>query len=439
LLEAAVAADPDFVEAWAYLNEVLDFAARTVIQNEWFGETEAEREASFAEIRQAATRALEKAVALDPDNIETLLAQASDYVAEQQDPEYRAGRKAYIDRAIELEPDNAFARYVLAWWFRIEGNDAMATTNFLKALELDPEGNDAMATTNFLKALELDPFHAGIVTGSLFHFRSIGDEEMTARLFERLGRIAPEKSDDRSLAEISSFSRIDNLMAQFVRTADESILERYAEELARSAGAFDSDIEETMAGLRFLEFQGDVDGMLAASTDGLPDTKQFYDLLLYFFTNEALLTAQRLAGRSADAEATALKILDVHSQVEPPPGLEVDTFFDRFTVLAYATLNDDRASEFAEALLGDDGVPIDQYQAAPFVILSHVDPERAVQLTLANRARHPAWHGPDIMAAAHVWARNIIVHPDMQRYYVEEGKWVDYLAERVPEYAQYKR
>ena len=93
----------------------------------------------------------------------------------------------------------------------------------------------------------------------------------------------------------------------------------------------------------------------------------------------------------------------------------------------------------AEALLDDDGVPIDKFQAAPFVFVSNVDVERAVRLTLANRQRYPAWYGPDIMAAFHIWARNIIVHPDMQRYYVEEGKWVDYLAERVPEYAQYTR
>ncbi|HSG98297.1 MAG TPA: hypothetical protein VLA11_09930 [Woeseiaceae bacterium] len=419
LLESAVAADPDFVEAWAYLNEVLDFAARTVIQNQWFGETEEEREASFAEIRQTAARALEKAIALDPDSVETVLAQASDFVAEQQDPEFRTARKQFIDRAIDLEPDNAFVWYVLAWWFRIEGNDAMATTYFLKALELDP-------------------FHAAIVTGSLLHFRSIGDEEMTARLFERLGRIVPEKSDDRTLAEISSYARIDNLVTQFISTADESILERVAEELAESAGTFDSDVEETTARLRFREFQGDLDGMLAVSTGEFPETGEFYDLLLYFFANEGLLSAQRLAGRFADAEATALHILDARSQVRPPPGLGDATFFDRFNVLAYATLdNDERAREFAEALLDDDGFPFDKYQSAPFVILSHVDPERAVQLTLANRALHPAWHGPDIMAAAHVWARNIIVHPDMQRYYVEEGKWVDYLAERVPEYAQY--
>ena len=171
LLEAAVEDDPDFVEAWGFLNEVLDDIARTIIQNGWFGDTNTERGRIFEEVRSAAKRALDKAVALDPDNVETLLALGSDFVNEQEDTGYRTGRKTYIDRAIELEPDNAYAWYVLAWWHRIEGNS-------------EP------ATADFLKALELDPFHARIVTGSLEHFRSMGDQEMTNRLFERLAQIA---------------------------------------------------------------------------------------------------------------------------------------------------------------------------------------------------------------------------------------------------------
>ena len=31
------------------------------------------------------------------------------------------------------------------------------------------------------------------------------------------------------------------------------------------------------------------------------------------------------------------------------------------------------------------------------------------------------------------------MHPDMQRFYANDGKWVDYLAAGVPEYAQYRQ
>jgi hypothetical protein len=38
----------------------------------------------------------------------------------------------------------------------------------------------------------------------------------------------------------------------------------------------------------------------------------------------------------------------------------------------------------------------------------------------------------------HVQTRHFLVHPEMQAFYVEEGKWIDYLAARVPEYAKYR-
>ena len=33
--------------------------------------------------------------------------------------------------------------------------------------------------------------------------------------------------------------------------------------------------------------------------------------------------------------------------------------------------------------------------------------------------------------------RQLFVHPELQDYYAKEGKWIDYLAKRVPEYAKY--
>ena len=51
-LEAAVAEDPNFVEAWARLNDHLDEMARTIKQDNWFGETESERDEAFAENRE---------------------------------------------------------------------------------------------------------------------------------------------------------------------------------------------------------------------------------------------------------------------------------------------------------------------------------------------------------------------------------------------------
>ena len=41
--------------------------------------------------------------------------------------------------------------------------------------------------------------------------------------------------------------------------------------------------------------------------------------------------------------------------------------------------------------------------------------------------------------AEYLWNLDFLAHPRIQEYYVNEGKWIDYLAARVPEYAKYKR
>ncbi|MEJ2274983.1 MAG: hypothetical protein P8Y01_10485 [Woeseiaceae bacterium] len=37
----------------------------------------------------------------------------------------------------------------------------------------------------------------------------------------------------------------------------------------------------------------------------------------------------------------------------------------------------------------------------------------------------------------HSGARLLVTHTDMQAFYLEEGKWIEYLATRVPEYEEY--
>ena len=67
-----------------------------------------------------------------------------------------------------------------------------------------------------------------------------------------------------------------------------------------------------------------------------------------------------------------------------------------------------------------------------------VDIDRAVKMLLARTASDPGWVVSDWGAFLHVRLRPILVHPDMQAFYVKEGKWIDYLAERVPEYKKYR-
>ena len=421
LLDAAVEEDPDFVEAWAYLNEILDFIARTIIQNDWFGDTEAERDASFAEVRKAATRALDKAVALDPDNVMSLLAQASDYVAEQESATYSRERRKFIDRAIELEPDNAVAWFVLAWWYRLDG---------------DIES----ATAAFNKALELDPLHARIVQGSLQHFRLSGDEEMTRMLADRLIQIAPEMRDDPTLSKIPVFVRLNNLFALFTETADESIIETYAAELANGSDQLGIEVFKTIFDITLLQLRNDLDGLLKLKISDLPTDGNIDEIYALFRINFSVLAAQRILGRTDEAAATARHILEMRKQVGLELGESRFALLDRMTSAAHAALgNEKELRDLRSSVFEDSQESFNIQQIADLISVSHLDADWVVQRLLEEKARHSTWFGTDVVAALHVVCRQIIVHPDMQKFYVDEGKWVDYLAKRVPEYAKYRQ
>jgi TolB-like protein len=429
LLEAAVAEDPDFVEAWAWLNEILNHMARNILQQEWFGDTQQERNANFEEFRQAGERALNRAVALDHDNIEALLAQASDYVREQEDRDFQVSRKAFIDRAIELEPDNAVAWHVLGWWYRIEG---------------DPH----TATPAFHKALELDPLHARIVFASLQHFRLAGDQEMTTLLYERLAQIAPEEAEDTSLAELPIDAKLDNLLYTFLQSADESIIDLYATELA----AFDNaatvmpkdapNIEKFRKEYHtanLLQMRGDLDGLLAMTPAELPDNPSYFQLLNYFWSGNGFMAAQLAGDRTEEAARTARRLLNAKSEWADTGG-PLTIFYTYATIRAHAVLGDEEeVRQVRQSLLDQDNDELFDQFLSPFIALSVVDLDEAVKRLLEHKAEHPTLYVTDWVAALHVYARNVIVHPDMQAFYLEEGKWIDYLAARVPEYAKYGR
>jgi TolB-like protein len=429
LLEEAVSIDPDFVAAWALLNEILDFISRHILQNDWFGETEEEREVYFEETQLAAHRALEKAVALGPDNVMTLLAQASDYVHEQQSRDFQTSRKEYIDRALEIEPNNAFAQLVLAWWYRIEGNMESATPAFNRALELDP-------------------LNARIVDSSLIHFRLIGDQEKTTELYERLTQIAPEKKDDTRLGKVHPTAKLDNLSALFIQTADESIIDTYAlaleqvEETGPDALDFDRVISNYQVGFhrsQLDQMRGDLVNVGRQPPSAPPDDTNADRLFFYLWAEASYLKARALAGATDDVTAAADRMSAAYEEL-----LDSDSAFAGIAYLpmCIAWVATDNEAEIENALENFEGMNDDvlfSRMSGPFIAYSAVDPEGAIKLALQRKAEHPSWFGTDWIATLHVMNRELLLHPDMQAFYVEEDKWIDYLAARVPEYAKYRQ
>jgi TolB-like protein len=425
LLEAAVAEDPDFVEAWATLNEILDFSARNILQQGWFGENQAERDANFVEFRQEAQRALEMAVTLDPDNVMSLLAQASDYVREQESREYQLERKQFIDRALELDPDNAVAWLVLGWWYRIEEDYAAATPAFKKALELDP-------------------LHARIVDSALIHFRFTGDQEMTTLLFERLAQLAPEKAKNKALARVHPSAKLESLVVLFGQTADESIIDMYEAELANldpldRPADLDPLLFETFLRFqtsRLYQMRGDLGRLLERPQLAFPKDSGDDVVFRYLWSQADYIAAKKLGNDPDEVKAAAQNMLDAYRQLDSADS-PLRPFATYAMSAAYVELNKEQADILRESLNSLDDEQLFSRISGPFYAFSIVDTDTAVQRTLQRKAQHPSWFGTDWIAVLHVVNRHLLVHPKMQAFYVEEGKWINYLAARVPEYAKY--
>jgi hypothetical protein len=71
--------------------------------------------------------------------------------------------------------------------------------------------------------------------------------------------------------------------------------------------------------------------------------------------------------------------------------------------------------------------------------LALLDPDQAASRMLEACELYPSWNGMDYTAIYCLGWRDVVVHPDVQAYYVKEGKWIDYLADRLPEYEKYRK
>ena len=67
LLEQAVQIDPNFVEAWGYLNEAYDHSFRNINSANWFGGESEAQKSLLADFTEKAKRSLDKSIALDLD------------------------------------------------------------------------------------------------------------------------------------------------------------------------------------------------------------------------------------------------------------------------------------------------------------------------------------------------------------------------------------
>ena len=428
LLEEALREDPNFVEAWAFLNEIYDMSIESMGREGWFVPKGGDSDAIYNSFYAQSVRALKKAVTLGPDNVETLIARSAGAIGEEHlSSDWVANntpiRKKMMDYTVEKYPESAMAWYVLGWWYFLNLGDVEA------------------AKTVFEKALQLDPLHARIVEGSWQFFQNAADEEMVAMLYERLAQISPEAGKNQNLGKVSLHYKFEALVSEFFKTADQSLIPAMVKtvqeepinslrKLGISARLWiiQNDLDELVQLELNPLLQGDSASMLAN-----PETSWDYLKL-----QSIILNFQIKAGLSDKAKKTAKHAINLLSNMVIQPqdeDIAITLMIDAHVVLG----EKEQAESLTKKLFEHRSNIFNLYGLSGYRALSLFDPDRAVEMALKEQSANPSWWGLDVMATYHLGFRNFIAHPDMQKYYLKEGKWIDYLAERVPEYAQYRK
>ena len=87
--------------------------------------------------------------------------------------------------------------------------------------------------------------------------------------------------------------------------------------------------------------------------------------------------------------------------------------------------------------LGD--MPFGRYPLWMIIQYQNVDRDLVVEHLLNYKRKNPDWFGTDLVAVFHIFCRPLLTQPKLIRFYADEDKWADYLAARVPEFAQYAK
>jgi TolB-like protein len=431
MLEEVVAIDPDFVEAWAVLKRLYDTMLDRIKGAAWYLGDGQNGEKLIAELQVKSQRAMQKAMALDPNNVETLLSSVVDNIWPKTMEEMQKN-KVIFDKIIESHPEHAKSWYHLGWWYSKLGDM--------------PDQNSKVAKENaaaaFEKSLRFDPFNARIVRAMLEWYRLIESQKDVTRLVERLTQIIPDTANDRSLARVSLSTKQRRVRELFLATADQGYLKELEKIGAerRKREDYQYPISKILAQISLRIFTNEQDELLTLSNHTITIDHSlaaewiFYRLkfikLLVYLNRDQMELAKVIAQ-------------DILSKNENPLKNLLDPFGEIRSSLVKAYMvsgegNEDKALKIAEVMLVDDHFRNDETFAQRISVISYVDVDRAVAMAFAKQAKHKNWKGFDELAAYHLYHHQFLTHPRIQEYYIKEGKWINYLVERVPEYAKYK-
>lgn len=428
MLEQAVEEDPEFVEAWGQLKRIYDLMASRADGRAWYLEEGEERTVEIQKLNSKSDYALSRAITLDPDNAETLLARAVNHSWPQSE-EFMVEQRKLLDRVILEHPENAKAWYHLAWWYR----------------HLTPR-DQAKSEDAMDEALKRDPFNVRIVESALV---INSDEKRIEELSDLLDEIIPETAEER-LAKRTTSGPLFALLDAFCETADESYMEQYKAAFdAIPNERFNFRISQEAMESYFWAYSNELDRIIE-SAEKPWDLSNYTSipLAIYYWLNERALILHRIAGRQTKANETAERILaTIHTAPVEGPYSSIgwaQTQILKARAVAHAQLGDlERGrqmimEEIDETLQMQPGPTRNSRFADNIRSLFTIDLDQGAKVFFAYPLgdRESAFMSKSMETL--VESRAFLTHPKIMEYYIEDGRWLPYLSTRIPEYAAYK-
>jgi hypothetical protein len=276
-----------------------------------------------------------------------------------------------------------------------------------------------------------------MVGAVLTWYRDRGYQDDVTRLSERMNQIIPETTDDRRLARVSWNFKRRQIRSAFHETADESWIEEYrkARQEAIESSDYSSPVFQYLDEAELSIYTNDKDKLVELSQLPIDLSESQWNPLVFSLLKPLGMQIHADRGNLDDAHAVAREILAQEEILLEQDLSECPCFIGSLARANAILGNTTEAQRWLDVMV-EQPYP-DTVEAIG--VLADVDLERAVENAFAELARYPNWDGFGDMAANYVWHRPFLAHPRVQEYYVNDGKWINYLAARVPEYAKYKR
>ncbi|MDA0345984.1 MAG: hypothetical protein O3C43_05725 [Verrucomicrobia bacterium] len=432
LLERAVAADPGFVEAWGILKRDYDLMLnKRIPERAWFYDTPEERKEVEKDFSSKSARALSKAMILDPNNPEALLASIINHI-EPQPPEVLAERKEIFERILAEHPNHAMTLINYGWWH-------------IHITPRDPEAGKRY----FDKALEMDPFNVRILEIVKTFYRI--NDWSTEFLDERLEQILPQDLEQRRLNSLSLYMRLGNLFEAFVDSADETLMEQYRTSFEKiGVDNFNHTHSYHSRKATLLEYDNNLDGLVQISNQ-LPIPDSFSEetcpgeLADYCMITSTAMVAHYIREEPEEARNYAQRIIAADFQIQAIENVKENAPFvldisEVSLSMAYSILgNEARAVEIAEkrsALVTEESD--EDSLIPPLIAWTWADSDKASKLLFEYLENNPSLKLIDYVAADFLIFYPLLQEPAVKDALFQDGKWTHYLAERIPEYAELK-